>query len=1373
MAEIVDPFKPTGIVDPFQTTPEPVEDDKQFYDDTLVGEFGEGVVSGVIGIGEGLAGLGAMAVDLAAGTDYGDQVTAGAEALRDAMGLDPEGFVGKGTEIVTQFVVPGLGAANAVAKGAKAARLARGLANTPLTKAERFGLAAKELAAAGLVDAAVSNDNTTTIADWVGMGPTQTEDLIGLKGREKALARLKNRLALGAESTALGGVIQAGLTQGGKTIGDLQVTKDLAGATRQKIDDAGAWIDNLLYKRMTAAPGSAEELGSLSKGLAEAIAFSRYRGFLPENVATRRLLMDGKTQNQLKRADRILKDLESEMDSAIKNTPDTGQIDRVDVMSKVEEYLTQPDPKVKKAILDTLPKGVRQNAIRMRKHVDELSMDVLDSNLLKENFVTESGQSLNDLIKTNLNTYLRRRYRIFEDAKYTPTEESIKTADRFFQGNRESVEKELTDLYRRDVFKEEFSNDFLSKNGLSIDGRGDDARVVVGAKVTDEAAKKARDAFLGRYSIKSRESLAGGYVAKDRLDTGMFASRESIPKPLRQLLGEIDDPRDAYLGTIADLAQFTAVDDYFGSIKDLSKSNSGVGKLFVDGNSLSPAEAKALRDRGYVKLGGTDGASSMVGVVGKIPDEIDKMVNRSGWGSLDGFYVPQSIYKDLTSQVLAEDSFGAKITQATIGTWLKAKGISQYSKTVLSPITQVRNFTTAVSFALANGNMPVIGRGGSLKDSASLVFSNITNKGDDAVFEALTDAYNRGVLGTNAELREVQDILSKGLNLTAGRDPKDFVEATLGERASKTVGKVTKPLEDFYQASDDFWKFFSYEAEQAKIRHALQGVDPEAQIKYLTKNGADISEQAQIALQSKNADAIDILIKDRAAQIVRDTVPNYNKGASGLVRFARKLPVGNFVTFPAEMYRTGVNIVKQSLDDMASDIPAVQARGRQRLLGFSSATAIIPAGVLELGYQVSGVSREEMDAYKRSFAAPWEKGAVLVPIGRTEDGKIQYINFSTSNPYDTLSRFANRAVNEVDDAIAEGKDPGQVLGDVVIGTLGEFFAPFLDEAMLTESLVDISLRGGRTDTGAEVYNPEDDLGTKGSKMFNHVLETLLPNLVPVNVSGGEFEPSRFARGVVGQVAPGLIDPRDKLGRERTLTGEIFRQFSGVSPLEFDPAKGLEFGAYRLQQSQTNAKRMFNSRTDDVNATSNSLYDSFVQANEAKLRVDREYYQFFKDLETMGMSKSEIRRLLKKNNIGGVNAVLRGEFEPFKVTPKNYQEMRDAGTIDLFPRKDIRALQDRLRRMPLKEVREIEAPRTSAPKIVDPFEGIVDPFQSGGLPEMQQGPDFAGPAIAPMPAPAVPQTPQAPARSAPPSPTLLGGNVFDQARNAEIAQRTSG
>jgi hypothetical protein len=1371
VAEIFDPFaQPASgqIFDPFEQRT--ADSSKQFYDDTALGEIGEGIVSGVIGIGEGLVGLGAMAVDFVADTNYGDSVTQGAEALRDALGLDPEGFLGKGAEILTQFVVPGVGAAAKVNQLAKAARAARGVTG-PMTKGERFALAAKELAAAGAVDAAVSTDNTTTLGDWVGAGPTQTSDLIGLSGREKALARMGNRLKLGVESTALGGAVQGALTAGGRTIGQTRIARDLAAATNRKIDEVSQAIDNRLYRRMTAP----EELGRFRTFIADAIAFSRYRGFLPEQVATRRLLMEGQVQSQIKRADRILKDLETEIDKSLKNLPgaEAGNLDRVGIMNRIESYLTEADPILKKRVLNELPQNVRQNAIKMRKHIDELSKDVLDSNFLKENkFVTKDGRNINDLIEQNINSYLRRRYRIFEDAQYTPTDEALKVGDAFFKNNRKSTERELTNLARNDPFGDAITDDFLLRNGLTRVGAGADMRIEVGAKVTDEAARRAREAFLGRYSIKNREKLAGGRVARDRLETGLFITRERIPRALRQLLGEIDDPREAYLGTIADLAQFNAVDDYFGMIAKLANENSGIGKLFVNGNRLTPQQAAALKKRGYVKLGGEDGVSSMVGAVGKVADDVEKLVGRSGWGSLDGYFVPTSIYKNLTNQVLAEDSVGAAITNATIGTFLKAKGISQYSKTVLSPITQIRNLTTALAFATANGNMPMIGRGGSLKDAAQVVLSDIFNKGSDEVFENLLDAQRRGVIGTNAELREIQDQLNKGLGLTA-REPKSFAEAIsgatgrVGEKVARTIGAFTKPFESAYQGSDDFWKYFNYHAEQAKIRHALKGASPEAQIKYLTKNGSDVSPEMAQAIRRGDVD-IDELIKDRAAQIVRDTVPNYSKGASELVRFGRKLPVGNFITFPAEMYRTSFNIVKQGLDDLASDIPAIQARGRQRLLSFGFTTAVVPMAVAEMAYQVFGVTREEMAAYQRSFAAPWEKGSILIPFGKTEDGKIQYINFSTSNPYDVLSRFANRAINEADNAAAEGKDPGQALTSVMLGTVTELFAPFLSEAMLTEALLDITIRGGKTPTGAEVYNPEDSFGTKGSKMFVHVLDTILPGLIPANVSSGELEPSRFARGVIGNIAPEIISPEDKLGRERKLTMELVRAFFGITPLEFDPKKGLEYGAFRMQQAQTDAKRMFNRVTDDANADADTFKDAYVQANEAKLRIDRAYYRMLQDLETMGLSKREIRRILKQNNIGGADMIMRGMFEPFSISERNVQEMRNAGTLDKFPRREIRELQSILRRQPLLEVPAMEYPSrpsepAPAPQIFDPFQPqipaptpapapqIIDPFRRQGTVMPQFQPRAPGPV----------------------NPALLGDNPVEQAANAQIAARLQG
>jgi len=1335
---------------------------KQFYDDNVFGELGEGIVSGLIGAGEGVIGLGALAVDIVADTDYGDKVANAAESARDALGLDPEGIVGKGAEIITQFVVPGgLAAKGAkalttVGRAARAAKVAKnpvakgfgnkvkGLVADPKTVLKDYATDPKrwETAAFAGADFAVATGNEATLGDWVEAGPTQTTELIGLRGREKALARLGNRAKVAAEGGVLGEAAQGILGAAGKTIGDAKITKDIAGATRGKIDQATKSIDTLLERRMLARPGTAEELGKGKAFIADAIAFGRYRGYLPSEVAEKRLLMDGIVSKQVKRADRILNDLDREIDGALKNMPEgDGNLDKVGYMTKIENYLTEADEGVKKSVLAELPKGIRQNALRMRKHIEVLSKDVLDSNYLKEKkYTTPDGLSVDDVINKNINNYLRRRYKIFEDKKYVPTDESIKNADSFFRRNKPSVEKELTEAYRKDV-DNVFNAEFFAKNGLTrVDelktavisgnnkGKVDTRKygkvptgkinIKVGNKVTADAGRVARENFLNRYTIEARVKSGAGRVATDRLETGMFLKRKKIAPELQDLLGIVKDPRQAYLGTVADLAQFTAVDDYFGTIAKLADENSGIGKFFKNGNALTNDQQEGLLRKGFVKLGGIDGKPSGLGKAdpqGQVieTDAVNKILveESSGWGELDGYFVPKGVYNNLTNHVLAEDGFGANLLNNTVGRLLKLKGVSQYAKTVLSPITQVRNFTTAALFATANGNMPLIGRGSKngLRDAWKTVHANVTNKGDDAVFLDIEDAFDRGVMGTNAELREIQDTLSKGLDLD-GKAPTNFVEATFGESIAKSkIAGGAKFMEDVYQGSDDFWKYFNYNAEQSQIRHMLKEATPEEQVAYLTKNGSDPGRQGSVgdtvARNEKikrgeiDLDMIDELVKDRAAQIVRDTVPNYNKGASDAIKLGRKLPVGNFITFPAEMFRTSFNIVKQGLDDMGSEIPAVQARGRGRLTGFVGTTVVAPAAVTTAMSAATGISKEEMAAYQRSFAAPWEKGAVLVPIGRNEDGTIRYINYSTSNPYDVVSRFATRALNEADEAIKQGKSPSETFTGVIGNTVTEFFQPFLSEAMLTEAVTDVFLRGGKTATGAKVWNPVDDAGTIGFKAIMHVVDTVVPGIVPVNISGGVPEPSRFLRGVM----PGesLVKYKDKMGRERTFIGEMARAMSGVSVLEFDPKKGLEYGGFRMQRSQTDAKSMFNKVVDDENGDAGTLFNGFRKANEAKYRVDKEYYQMIEDLRTMGMTNSEIRKVLKQEGVGGTKGIMRGEFEPFKVSAKNKKDMRKAGIDEFYPREQINQLRKDMNRLPLapddpSTIRPRPTPNTSTP-----------------------------------------------------------------------------
>ena len=1268
----------------------------------VIQEFAEGVGSGLIGIGQGIGELVASGIDLVADTDYAESVTNAGEATRDYLGLDPAGFVGKGAEFITQFAIPGIGVAGAVSKAGKLARYKKGIVDalkgqgTKKSNSQFFGEAAKDLGILGAVDAVVSNDGQTTFGDHFEGGPTATNQEIGLSGREEALRRLGNKVKFGAESAVLGGLFGGavkGVGMGAKALAKTQPAQAVGRAVGESkpvqasqglVNRTREYLKNAERRRVFGVNPGEADMGKGERFIADALGSLRYRSYLPEELATERLLVQGKVQPYIKRAEVTLNKLEKNIDTAIGKMGKSvdSEVERRMIFDNIEEFLTNPDADMKKQFLAKLPSNIRGDVQSMRQQVNNLSEGVLNSNFLKENnFIDKgSGKAVKDIINENINSYLRRRYRVFEDKAYTPTGEQLNIATREFQKDKKAVQSELTKMARGDA-EGLFTDAELNRIGAVRKGQGDTQRIVIPSKVTDEAARLARDSFLNRYKLRNRSNakLSGGRIAENRLDTGMFMDRKYLPKYQRELLGEIDDPREAFIGTVADLAQFKAVDEYFGNLKSLSKANSGFGKYFIDPNTMTPLQQKQLLDSGqYVQLGSSKGRSTLRG---EVTDELDEAVDRSGWGSLHGYIVPERIYKDLTQTVLAEEGFMATGIRGVMDTFLRGKGISQYSKTVLSPITQVRNFTTASFFALSQGN---IGRGykGSLGDSMKLTFKQMYDgMPDDMVLDELAELQRRGIIGTQTELREIQDMINKGVGYSA-RGPKGLAEALGGEtgrrladtKLAKTVGKGTKFFEDAYQNSDDFWKIYNYQFETNKLRNALREMNPVDQYKYLTK-GKDLTPQLRREIIADPA-KMDELLKDRAAQIVRDTVPNYNK-APELIKAARKLPVGNFITFPYEIFRTGGNTIRQAIEEMnPANAEGIRNIGRRRMAGAIGTFGVMPIAVANIGYALSGVSRDEMKAYQRSFSAPWEKNAVLVPIGRDEEGNIEYVNFSTTNPYDSLVSMFNAAINEADEGYRQGKSAAEITVNAGLQTLKDFFEPFLSQSIVTEALLDVTARGGRTGTGAQVYNPEDSAGDIIGKSFAHILEGIVPNLVPVeiknlnpgNIGGGVsefFEPSKFVRGTIGSIAPDIVNPKDKLGRERELSDELLRTFFAITPMKFDPEFALRINAGRLQRAQTDAKRIFNSVLDDGNLTADGMVRAYQKANNSKRKIDEQYFQVIEDLQTLGMSKSKIRRLLKQNKIGGADAILRGKFEPFKLSDDARKKMRRAGNIGIY------------------------------------------------------------------------------------------------------------
>ena len=103
----------------------------------------------------------------------------------------------------------------------------------------------------------------------------------------------------------------------------------------------------------------------------------------------------------------------------------------------------------------------------------------------------------------------------------------------------------------------------------------------------------------------------------------------------------------------------------------------------------------------------------------QIPDDISK------YGALAGKYIKQEhirAFTDIPQYINLASN--ASLSNRLYATFMGMKGASQIMKTVYSPITQIRNATTAAFFALRNGNF---GNNEDLLNSAKVVFQNIND----------------------------------------------------------------------------------------------------------------------------------------------------------------------------------------------------------------------------------------------------------------------------------------------------------------------------------------------------------------------------------------------------------------------------------------------------------------------------------------------------------------------------------------------------------------------------------------------------------------------------------------------------------------------
>jgi hypothetical protein len=397
----------------------------------------------------------------------------------------------------------------------------------------------------------------------------------------------------------------------------------------------------------------------------------------------------------------------------------------------------------------------------------------------------------------------------------------------------------------------------------------------------------------------------------------------------------------------------------------------------------------------------------------------------------------------------------------------------------------------------------------------------------------------------------------------------------------------------------------------------LEGESNEAFAKRLQQEEALLTE-----------DATEALVKNLSADVTKNNIPNYAYVGDN-IKALRKLPLGTFVAFPAEIIRTGFNTIQRAARELS--IAETRGIGMRRMTGVLGTGAALPVGAVELGKQLSQFGDEEMDALRR-FVPSWSENSLLVPTGRDEEtGNVQYLDLSYIYPYDSLLRPARTVMNQ----LVAGEDTNASitarLTEGGIKAMSELAKPFLSEAIFIEAANDLFLRGGRTREGSQVFRPEDPLGEKLYKGGMHIMDTFTP---------GSLDAAMRIGGAPFNVA-------DKYGRTYDLTDEAMGIF-GFRNIEVDPSESMKFMVGDFNKRISSARATFLGDVLKGGAvTPDQILREYLGAEEQRYKAFQDMYKNVEAAKTLGIKTGDLSKQLDRLPKSTRNAIVSGTYQPYK------------------------------------------------------------------------------------------------------------------------------
>ena len=1177
-----------------------------------------GIASGIIKVPEGIFSLGAELMDVAGITT---DAAARVEQVFDKVNIFEETAektaAGKITQALVQIGVPATAAATTARKLALKGLRARkaGLYLNPKAKNLQKGLKkAKQLklttgqnitavALGGAAGETLVGDveDIGTIGDVFEAGPTELDRDVQADPQKDAARKLLNRLKFSAESIPLTGLVFG------------------TGVALRELGTRGKELafSNDKLKRLFDKVGSA----------------FRPRGAAPQDVFLAKRTEKGRqmadtnfAMEQVKRIDKEVNQMFPTLKNFLNKTNDEN---RGKFFKEINDLMFEGD--LKKGIPGEAVNAFAKSAKKQGAKADNVNNIVNAATKVRERFstlmdITAQGAvgmkgvagkklqtDLRQLMGDRVKQFIGTTYRIFQNQdfgfyqRFKPAEDAVENT--------------------KELFKR-----YAAKNKNPI---------------TDETAEQMVNSVLSQarqYNPKTKlpsfefDNLTQGADTPTNIKTFAQTLTKELPdgskelkvigkgsKVFRELFGEIEDARYSIYEGVNRLSMIARKNQLFDDILDADQRLKDAATLATPPGSRgfffsTPLDArKALPNQEIVKMDDYVKEYFQDGV----------LINR-----LQGQYTSKDIAESFSNASKVSEwmrgekgNFAARTASGAYrNLFLTPKAVSQYAKTVLSIPTHFRNFLSSSAFALANGALanPVYMVRGFNQARKSL---NLGLR-DPKAMEYYRELLELGVTNSNVRMGDLKNLMRDAKIFESGNIATDSILKPMakalgrvGEGTLRKARKLGQGMQDLYIAEDDFWKVTMYETEKLRRADAY------------AKAGMKVTPQA---------------LKEEAADIVRNTIPNYAY-VGDFVRTMRVTPFGNFMSWPSEVFRTSGGIFETILKDLRDPVTGslnyfkstnpMKNIALSRATGAAAAFTVIPYGIVQGSKAIFGVSEKEATAARDLGVAPWSKNSQLIFVKDPETGELFYSDWSHNNVYDTVSRPFTTVLQNIQQGIEDEEVLAKGFYEGLVEAMAETANPFIGESIFTEAMGDIVARGGRTKDGVVLYTDDTPRNERYDRMLKHVVESQLPQY------------KQFVRVI--DSATGKPDRNgDVIEIDKSLAG-VF----GFRLIPIKPENALEFAINDFNASVRNSRKEFTGGKEGVirpNKSVEDVVERFFVANRALYNATKTMKNKVNSAEVLGMSEDDIAKTFidrgRKKNLQFIKA---GQFKPF------------------FPSKDIR------------------------------------------------------------------------------------------------------